>query len=74
MRLLSKLVFILSETVGTALPSLFEVNMYFTLPLHWEYNTISKFVEENNWYHIKQGINAIYIRKYIIDKCDNMKI
>ena len=31
MRLLSKLVFILSETVGTALPSLFAVNVYFTL-------------------------------------------
>ena len=33
-----------------------------TLPLQWEYNIISKFVEENNWYHINQGVNAIYTR------------
>ena len=65
MRLKLKLVFILSETVGTALPSLFAVNVYFTLtlPLQWEYNIIIKFAEENNWYHIKHGVHAIYTRK-----------
>ena len=41
MRLKLKLVFILSETVGTALPSLFAVNMYFTLLYLYSGNIIS---------------------------------